>query len=925
MTSRSDDHDRAGATPPSAATDVPQTWPDAFLDECRRLNPSFTVPDVPDPGSAAERLTRLNRAAFDEGRAALCLSGGGIRSASFSIGVLQGLAQRGLLHGFDYLSTVSGGGFAGGWLSAWLHRAGGAASSAAGEPARVEQALARDALHQFQGLHEVDGAVEPWPVSRLRSYTRYLSPQTGFFSADFWGLVATMLRNTLLNWAVLLPLLGAAMLVPRFQFAMIHLLEQEENSVVTLLGAVDFWALAVALVCYGVALIHIVLNLPSYGDRGSSERQFLAWCLLPMSIGTLALTYYWATWGQFELNLSQYAIGGAAGNVLIWVVTGVLTGKRPIRPRTWAAAAFAGAVGSLAYYTILNGLFSYDDLSRTYVTFAFPLVMSALLLQGVVFVGFAGREMTAADLEWWSRAAAWIMIVAVGWLAVCGVAFGVPLLFDRLLGWVPGAIHAVGGTAAALGAITSWLLRPREEGAAASWPRKLALALVAPMAVVLIVGGVATLDRRLVVTLTTLGHEEQFLAGFQKWPICKEAEEANYAAHRCHPADGGFGETALVFAGLLLIGLITSKLVPANKFSLHHMYHHRLTRAYLGASRHERRPNAFTGFDNADDVEFAALANQRPLHIVNTTLNMKLDPKLGRHESCALSFTFSPLHAGSHALDAYRPSAEFAYNPLAKRGITLGSAITISGAAASPQMGEFTSPTLAFLLAIFNARLGVWLGNPGEVGRETWRARDPKAGIAPILREMLGWTTDANPYVFLSDGGHFDNLGLWEMVLRRVRHIVIVDGGCDPEYRFEDLATAVRRARIDHGAEIAFDPVAMNALRDDPVKPHVMTGTIKYVDMPQGTVGTIVYIKPGLSNDEPVDVVTYKKGHPEFPHESTANQWFTEAQFESYRALGFHSVQSALADRSEHGLGTLMPRLLARQGNTSGLSASATV
>ena len=211
-----------------------------------------------------------------------------------------------------------------------------------------------------------------------------------------------------------------------------------------------------------------------------------------------------------------------------------------------------------------------------------------------------------------------------------------------------------------------------------------------------------------------------------------------------------------------------------------------------------------------------------------------------------------------------------------------------------------------------------------QQGRDTWRARDPKARIAPILSEMLGWTTDANPYVFLSDGSHFDNLGLWEMVLRRVRHIVIVDSGCDPKCQFEDLATAVRRARVDRGAEITFDTAAMNALRDDPVKPHVVTGTIRYLEAPPEVLGSIVYVKPGLSNDEPVDIITYRKAHPEFPHESTANQWFTDAQFESYRALGFHSIQAALADGSAQGLGHLANQLIARQVQIANAAISVT-
>jgi hypothetical protein len=887
--------------------EAPLRWADVLLAESQVLNPAFATPPG-NGGDDRERLARLNRAVLDDDRTALCLSGGGIRSASFSIGVLQGLGQRGLLRGFDYLSTVSGGGFAGGWLSAWLHRAPSQRTGDALSPALPS---AQQALDQFEGKSDPANELEPWPVARLRLYTRYLSPQTGLLSADFWGLIATMGRNILLNWAVLLPLLAAAMIVPRFQYALIHLLEQEEHSAASILTAKDVWALVVTVVAYGFALANIVANLPSYGNRGESERQFLVKCLLPLTIGTLGLTYYWAVWEQYAIDIRHFVRGGAAITAVIWVITGFLTGSRPFRPRTWVAAGLAAAGAALTYEVVFNELFTYDDLSRTYVTFALPLVMGTLLLHGIVFVGLAGHEMSAPDLEWWSRGAAWVFIVAAGWLVVCGIAFGVPRLVERVIAWAPNALHGASGFAAVLAAITSWLLRPTGEATRPSWPRRVALAILGPVTVVLIVAGLATFDGWMITTLSGWG-DGHFMAGFQQWPICTPEQEAHYAFFRCHPADGGFGETVLVFVGLLALGFVTAWLVPANKFSLHDMYHHRLTRAYLGASREQRQPNRFTGFDPDDDLELAALAGQRPLHVVNTTLNMTLDARQGRQETRALSFTFSPLHAGSHALGAYRPSAAYAFDPLRRRGISLGSAVTISGGAASPQMGNFTSPTMAFLLALFNARLGVWLGNPGEAGRKTWRSRDPKTGLPPIVREMLGWTTSTNPYVFLSDGGHFDNLGLWEMVLRRVRHIVVVDGGCDPEYSVPDLAAVVRRARVDHGAEITFDAEAMNALRLQAVKPHVVTGTIRYAETPD-RVGSIVYIKPALSHDEPVDVVSYRHAHPGFPHESTANQWFTEAQFESYRALGFHSVQAALADESEHGLGRMAARLLARQ------------
>src|SRR5262249_21896695 len=151
----------------------------------------------------AVRVDEINRATAMRGRSALCLSGGGIRSASFSVGVLQGLARHGLIQKFDYLSTVSGGGFAGGWLSAWLHRAtetppSHVASAVAGAEA------ARDGWTFLTTGVAGSPPVEPWPVTQLRRYTRYMSPQAGSLSADTWALVATMVRNLLLNWAVLI-------------------------------------------------------------------------------------------------------------------------------------------------------------------------------------------------------------------------------------------------------------------------------------------------------------------------------------------------------------------------------------------------------------------------------------------------------------------------------------------------------------------------------------------------------------------------------------------------------------------------------------------------------------------------------------------------------------------------------------------------
>src|SRR5205807_2018364 len=130
-------------------------------------------------------------------------------------------------------------------------------------------------------------------------------------------------------------------------------------------------------------------------------------------------------------------------------------------------------------------------------------------------------------------------------------------------------------------------------------------------------------------------------------------------------------------------------------------------------------------------------------------------------------------------------------------GISLGTAMAISGAAASPNMGYHSSPLLTFLMTFFNARLGWWLANPGYPGEGLWSERGPRSALLSLFAEAAGETDDENQYIYLSDGGHFENLALYEMVLRRCMTIVVVDAGADPEYQFEDLANAIRKIRVD--------------------------------------------------------------------------------------------------------------------------------
>jgi hypothetical protein len=206
-------------------------------------------------------------------------------------------------------------------------------------------------------------------------------------------------------------------------------------------------------------------------------------------------------------------------------------------------------------------------------------------------------------------------------------------------------------------------------------------------------------------------------------------------------------------------------------------------------------------------------------------------------------------------------------------------------------MGYHSSPIVGFLMTLFNVRLGCWLGNPGPPGARTWKRGGPRYAVGPLFSEAIGNTTDGYRYINLSDGGHFENLGLYEMVLRRCKFILVVDAGQDFDYVFEDLGNAIRKIRIDLGIPIEIKVVSPR--KTEGVIHRCAFGTIRYseIDGPK-TDGELIYIKPVLAGDEPPDVSNYAAAHPEFPHEPTTDQWFSESQLESYRLLGLHSMDS---------------------------------
>lgn len=835
-------------------------------------------------------------------RTALCLSGGGIRSATFALGVLQGLARdqggragewpRGL--DVDYLSTVSGGGYIGSWLSAWIHREAQTVRSLPPGQALPPAAVAAQAFERVVGtlrrFHGTSRAAESPPVEYLRDYSNYLNPWLGLLSADTWTLIATYARNLLLNWLVLLPLLALLPLLPQVCAA------------APVPGAtVQLAALLLGGALVAVAISYITRDLPGSGTSGSSQGVFLRWFLAPLVVGGTLLCGYWF-WtlpAAPDLWLGARLVGFGVAVHLAGASWGRFRTRRDTSraPQTGGllgslvAVALAGGVAGLLAWGVtllaldLRAALADDEVwTRAYIVLALPAALLLYITATTTFVGFTSRMRTEQDREWWARECGWLMIIAVGWLVFAGVS-----LFSAELWSFPGLPWLGGGSGMAAWILGRSAVTPAPTGSGRSMSESIA-ALVARLGI----ERVAQIAAAIFILALLAG-----LAAFDAWLAPQVAPALAWT--------GDWQDAAAIVAvgaGLLLLGALAGWVINVNRFSLHTMYRNRLIRAYLGASRSATRcPHLFTGFDPHDDVPMAAIDKQRPLHVVNLALNLVKGQRLAWQHRKAESFVVTPRYCGSatssgkgHRALGFRPSARYAIDADSRQGISLGTALAISGAAASPNMGYNSSPLVAFVMTLFNARLGWWLGNPGR-GEQIWTSDGPLHNSAwPIFSEAFGMTTDTSSYVYLSDGGHFENLGLYEMVLRRCRRIIVVDATCDPEFDFADLGNAVRKIRIDLGIDIDFD-----SQFDVPVEERrgqcVYVGRIGYQRRDGcGDDGTLLYLKPTRRDTAPADVLEYSRTHPRFPHESTVDQWFNEPQFESYRQLGRHTVDVALAE-----------------------------
>jgi len=317
--------------------------------------------------------------------------------------------------------------------------------------------------------------------------------------------------------------------------------------------------------------------------------------------------------------------------------------------------------------------------------------------------------------------------------------------------------------------------------------------------------------------------------------------------------------------------------VNLNRISLHYIYRNRLSQAFI--IREDQ--GIVTHNDGLDLVKINEQPNG-PYHLINATLNIPTSRENRYLHRGADFFLFSREHCGSVAT-GYTGTSSYARRV---GGLKLATAMAISGAAASPEMGDAVrNPILSAVLTMLNVRLNLWLPNPTKNGIAIW----PIA----LIREIFRLGKETNPFVNLSDGGHIENLGAYELLRRHCRCIVISDAGADPDYEFEDLANLVRKARIDLGVEINLDlsslAPAKNKEEQSLSRSQFAIGSIEYKDK---SSGHLIYIKAAVTEKEPPDILAYRRTHDEFPNETTADQFFDESQFESYRELGYRTAKA---------------------------------
>jgi hypothetical protein len=729
--------------------------------------------------------------------AALALSGGGIRSATFCLGVLRALAKQGTLAHFDYLSTVSGGGYIG---SAYTRLYGAATA-----PKGVQDGMKRD-----------DTVLLWW----LRSNGRYLTPAGARdllqgFASIFRGALSTHFEV-----GMLLMLAAAFMLLPY--------------------EAVPDW-------------------LQYFRDHDSSVWWWAA--VLPAAWAGHHVFGYWfrRTSGDVASRIIDFFVAAGGGYIAY----------------QWWPDLFAQLHDARA--AMLPALFS----SLAWLLLITP---TTAFVHSLLQSGEKTSEVRLVHTRWLGYAIAWLGV----FLAIGAVDFASAWLADALAS-SPGA-RIVAGLSVPGVAVLRWLLA--RSASVRAWI-KARLDALGMMGVVNLVG----LALLLLVILTWFTAFQWFWDPSRPWEWLPDARWRKWGILFALPA---FYVVFTIFAIDLL-----------NLSSLHNFYRARIERAYVSTGNAMRfkqgvlasRNNPATDTSipemnvaqaiDGDDVDLAQHKPHEhggPIHLVSCCVNQTVDDRTGTYNADRKGVALTVSALGTETGTRW-PDGEAVPGKLSTWA-------AVSGAAASSGMGSQTAPGLAALLFLTGLRLGYWqpaLGNRKK--DEARRAMRPKLIAAELFARFPGLQSAE---WYLSDGGHFENTGVYALLKRKVPLIVLADCGADAGYLLEDVENLVRKACIDYAAKIEFiaPPAGTTKLHEaigtpasfrKPVTPEdhqsLLLARIDYAD---GTCGTLVVVKPRVVTGVSLDLASYAGRNTAFPQQTTGDQFFDEAQWEAYHQLGLH-------------------------------------
>lgn len=606
----------------------------------------------------------------------LALSGGGIRSATFNLGVLQGLAKFKLLEQIDYLSTVSGGGYIGSWLITWIKRA---------STREVQQKLGNyEAKPDTEATNPIPEP-EPEEINFLRDYSNYLTPRVGIFGADTWAGIATYLRNVFLNQLILVAFLGAFLFLPWIAVlgrVWLPGFLQSVSNLAMLTGALVVFTVVMA--SYQVALCSRTGKpAPSIAE----QPMVLLSVVLPLFLASLSMmeflwivrtparippitppeqdAFFW-----MELTAILYGAAHLLGSIPRYVVTRNLREVQKPSPWSWPGipifAAVAGAVGGLLVFELTRLIACWQTYTPAQAvwyaaSFGPPLIVLIFLVTGGIHIGLLRLLIEPEEQEWWSRLGGWLLILSIAWVAIFSLAIFAPLgemylaryaatKFTLISGWI---LTTAGGLLAGRSKSTN--------GTSSSLSPALdRFASIAPY--VFVVGLLAVLS----IGVYEVARDPQFgwpasfsdliaPQGLTSQVVPSLSEKYWYTIRFFSP-----GWLATCCIALFLISFLLAFRIEVNRFSMNLFYRDRIVRCYLGATRPEknRHANPFTGFDPQDDQLLKNFAQQEtgpanekekydgPYPIFCAALNITHGERLAWQERKAESFVFTPRFCG---------------------------------------------------------------------------------------------------------------------------------------------------------------------------------------------------------------------------------------------------------------------------------------